>query len=214
MKKSILLITYILFLVGCASTDEMKMAYDAQVKVVESQTKIVDKPTLSIACGSEANSCQGLSVQYLDPRDRNRVQVPTITNTNDVVKSVVPSVVKFGSTLVTKGAETLIMRSAFDSAGGNNFETHNTTSVVGDNNTTTASTTATRTNHNGATDNSNSSDNSDNSDNSIVDSHDSYDRHDYVDSHDQVAEPTVVDPVVVNPEVVNPVVVDPKVITQ
>lgn len=69
---------------GCASDAEMRQAYDSQEKVVTAQTQKAATITLSCVQG-----CEGLHLEYRDPRD---VIVPKVSNRNDVVMSVTDTI--------------------------------------------------------------------------------------------------------------------------
>ena len=82
MKKLIPL----LFLVGCASNQEMSEAYNAQRAIVEAQTQTT--PILQVQCGNQEDACKGFTMVYNPRRD---IVVPSVTNTNDVLKeSIAP----------------------------------------------------------------------------------------------------------------------------
>ena len=123
---------------SCATEPEMRMGYDAQMRIAEIQAQAIisKKETLIIDC---SNGCGNAVIKFTDPRD-NKFSVPAVTNTNDVVKAVMPSVVTGIGYIAGAVAVTRVIDDVMAGAGGNNTTSHNTTSVVGDDNTTTATT--------------------------------------------------------------------------
>lgn len=159
-------------LIGCASESELRMGYDAQVKSADIQAVIMREqpPTFSIDC---SGGCGSAKIDYLDPRDRHKLVIPKVTNTNDTIIGVAPAVTK--SVGYVAGAVTAIRVAddLFSSAGGGD-EIHSTNITNGDGNTNDMGTTVSRSNSNGNTTNNN--------DNNSV-----------TDSHDAVSEPVVIE---------------------
>jgi len=117
MIKPIVVGATILALTGCASESELRMAYDAQVRVaeVQAQQKGVEQSTLSINC---TTGCEGLSVSYIDPRDRSNFAIPRVTNTNDVVVRTLPAGLSAVKWIAGFWAGTQIVDSVMDSTSG------------------------------------------------------------------------------------------------
>ena len=198
MRYLLLLITVPL-LVNCASEQELQLAYMAQVEVVQAQTAIQDKDTITVDCSK--GGCGGAVIHYLDPRDRNRISVPIVKGTNNVIIETLPSVTNMFTWAVGAFAVTEIIDDITHNAGSNNRST--TTNVAGQNNTV---------------------DNSFSADVSGDSSTDSSNHNNPVDNS-AVSTPTVVEqpaPVIVDPliveqetiQVVDPVIVDPVIVEQ
>lgn len=84
---------FILMLTGCASNEQLQMAYNAQTEAVKAQAARLQMDTLVIECGTSANSCLGLKIRYTDPRDR-AITVPHIRTQNDVLVETMPFAIK------------------------------------------------------------------------------------------------------------------------
>lgn len=116
---------------GCASEAELRMAYDAQVEIATAQANsaAVQQSTLSINC---TTGCEGLSVNYIDPRDRNKSVVPRVSNTNDVIIGTAPAALSAVKWIGGFWAGTEIVDSIMDGTSGS--ITANTQSVSGESN--------------------------------------------------------------------------------
>jgi len=130
-----LLVLIIIFITSCASENEMRMGYEAQARIVEAQSKIEVKETLTVDC---SQGCGNAKVSYTDPRDR-RVIVPTVTNRNDVVKASIPDVITGVGYVAGAIGVTRILKSFSNNMGTGNTTTSNTNVINGDSNTASTS---------------------------------------------------------------------------
>lgn len=128
-----LLVLIIIFATSCSSTEEMELAYDAQTKIVEAQSKISVKETLTVDC---SQGCGNARISYTDPRDR-RVIVPTVTNSNDVVKASIPSIITGVGFISGAIAGTRILKAFANNMGSGNTTTENNNITNGDDNNST-----------------------------------------------------------------------------
>ena len=211
MKSVIILV--LVMIQGCASDTELQMGYNAQVSIVQAQVGIQNKDTFIIDC-SGRGGCGSAVIHYLDPRDRSRVVVPRIANSNDTVIGIAPNIVTGIGILGAAWAATDIFGAFADSAGSGN----SSTTINGNNNSLSESSSKSGNSHE-------FSDSSSIDSNSSTNSTSNVDSNDYTttDRHDAVSKPTVVnqpdpvivnqpDPVIVSTTVVNPVIVDPVIV--
>jgi len=171
-------------LTGCAGQSELKALLDSRDTVVKHQAEMEQDDAVVIKCGSKG--CPGLEVTYKRPR--MPIIVPSVKGTNDVIVGIAPAVASSVTWLGGAFAATRIVDDIMTNAGGGNTNTHNTTSINGDDNqfssTSTLNKNDTRTTTGATTD-----------------------RHDTIDSHNAVSEPVIVKPSVVRPSVVKPEVI-------
>ena len=127
MKKLISATIVAILVSGCASESELRMAYDAQVRVAEVQaTNNLEQPTMTVSC------TQGCDVKFLDPRDRTRVVLPKVTGTNDVIVGTAPSALSAVKWIAGFWAGTQIVNSVMDGTSGSVVNSNQT--VSGENN--------------------------------------------------------------------------------
>ena len=169
---------------GCASQSELQTLANSRDNVVRAQTEMQSQPLFTIKCGN--SGCKGLDFAYTPAKQA--IIVPNIKGTNDVIVGVAPAVASSVTWLGGAFAATRIVDDIMTNAGGGNTNTHNTTSINGDDNqfssTSTLNKNDTRTTTGATTD-----------------------RHDTIDSHNAVSEPVIVKPSVVRPSVVKPEIV-------
>ena len=118
----------VILISGCSSTEELKMGYDAQIAVAATQSQMKTQDTFVIKCTS------GCDISYLDPRDRNKVAIPRVTNTNDVLIGTMPSIIKGFTWAVGLWAATDIFSSITDNAGDKNYSSNSINTMSGENN--------------------------------------------------------------------------------
>ena len=167
---------------GCASTKELSQAYKAQREVVQAQAKAT-KPLFELSCDT---GCEGLNFKYTPHTD---YVVPKVTNTNDVINSVVPYAASLTSTLGIAYAGMQVARDVTKNMGGRNTNVTNNTITNGNGNTNTNTQNPTKTVTDGVIN----------------------DNQNHAVDNSSTATPTIVNqpsPIIVNPEVVNPVVVN------
>lgn len=215
------LIVAIILTGGCASQDELKLAYDAQTSVVREQASQEQVPTLSIDC---TLGCGKTKIVYIAHEDRQQIKIPTVYGTNATIIGVAPTVSNALSTGFQWGFGYLGVKALTENLGGGNVNTHNTNTISGDKNTLSANptldvsktTTGDTTSTVGDSDRSvndsynpiNNSQQNQQDNNAVADSYNPVD-------NSQTATPTVVDPVVVDPVIVNqppPLVIPPTIV--
>jgi hypothetical protein len=184
MKILSVVVFIIIQLAGCASQSELQTLADSRDNVVRYQTEMQSQPLFTIKCGKDG--CQGLDFAYTPARVG--VVVPNVKGTNDVIVGVAPAIASSVTWLGGAFAATRIVDDIMTSAGGGNTNTHNTTSINGD-------------------DNQFSSTSNLNKNDSHNVTGETTDRHDTIDSHDAVSKPVVVKPSFVRPSVVKPEIV-------
>ena len=191
MRK--LLLISLLIIGGCASEQELQLAYMAQVDIVQAQASIQDKDTFTIDCSK--GGCGGAVIHYLDPRDRNRINIPDIKGTNDVIIETIPSVTHMFTWAVGAFAVTEIIEDITHNSGSNNTST--STNINGSDNTVDNNHSTQGNTSSSIQDSENSSTIDSNDDNSnVTDSND--DNSNYSDSNDdnsqqnQTSPPTIV----------------------
>lgn len=134
------------FLSSCASQTELDRSFEAQEANVLAQTQMVQQPICDFKCGTVENPCQNVELKCYT--QRSPIKIPRITGTNDVIISVIHDVVPLAETAVTWGFGSKIVSDIMDTSGGNNVTTHNTSTIVGDDNNQTASTDVSKTTDN------------------------------------------------------------------
>ena len=167
-------ILLVLLLAGCASTEELHMAYQAQIQVAEAQASIKRSETIVIDCSK--GGCGNAVIKYTDPRDQ-QIIVPNVRTSNDTLVEIFPGIVSLTGWVAGAFAITKIVDDIATNAGNHNTSINQAT-VEGDNTLDTASTT--------------SGDSYTQTTSSVVDRHDTIDSHDVVSSHNATAPPTVV----------------------
>ena len=115
-------------LAGCSSTEELKLGYDAQIAVAAMQAQTKTPDTFVIKC------TEGCDISYLDPRDRGNYTLPQVTNTNDVLISTVPSLVKGVIWLGGIWGAANIFSSITDNTGDKSYTSNSVNAVSGENN--------------------------------------------------------------------------------
>ena len=121
MNKVKLLIPLV-FLVGCASNQEMTEAYKAQQAIVASQVSTTT-PLISLECGVAEDSCKGLQFSYNPRRD---IVVPKVTNTNDVLLKTIEPVTDMLTTGSMVFGAVRLGKSIAENAGQGNTNVRNT----------------------------------------------------------------------------------------
>jgi len=194
----------IIWLSGCSSIEEQKLAFTSQTEVTRLQTLKAQPKSLVVDC---SKGCGYAVVTFIHHNDMQQIQVPKVRTQNDVVTETLPSIVKMVGWLGGAWAATEIISDVSRNAGSNNIEiTQSGQGNTMDNSKSTAGNTETS----AITDNSSLADSNDNVDNSIVtDSNDSVDNSIVTDSNDTVdnsldntSTPTIVvqpAPIVVRP---------------
>ena len=121
----------LLLLVGCSSTQEMQSAYKAQQAIVEAQM-IASSPVIRIECGVEEDSCKGLKFAY---NPRSDIQVPSVTNTNDVAKEMIQPIADVLTTGSIVFGATRVLKTVSENSGHGNTNVRSTSVISGDENT-------------------------------------------------------------------------------
>ena len=173
-----------IFILGCASTEELHMAYQAQVQVAEAQAMVKRGETIVVDCSQ--GGCGNAVIKYTDPRDQ-QIIVPHVRTSNDTLVEVFPGIVSLTGWVAGAFAVTKIVDDIATNAGNHNTSINQAT--VEGNNTIDQQESHVRDTFSQTT-------------SSVVDRHDTVDSHNVISSHNATATPTVVNqppPVIVQP---------------
>ncbi len=138
-----LLIGFMAWVTGCANQAELKLAYDAQNRNTELQTEQDHQPICAFKCGTVENPCQNVDLKCYT--ERPPVVIQKVTGTNDVILGVSEDVMPVIGTGLVWGFGSKMVGDVVDGMGSGNTTTHNTSSVIGDDNNTDTSSAMTAT---------------------------------------------------------------------